>query len=129
MNEETKVTKKENKVKRFVKRHKVLLVTLTTAGATGYAFYKLGFLQGLNLNLINEFEASMKDELNKFKHGEGIENVFCINADEGIFTDLAPAIEAAVLNKDLENIHLDRSYKIGDNLSKNVKVVIENVTE
>lgn len=126
MSEETKITKKENKVKKFVKRHKVLLVTLTTAGATGYAFYKIGLLQGLNLNLINEF-----------RHAEGIDSLFCVNtdeglcvnADEGIFTDLAPAIEAAVLNKNLEKVHLDRSYKIGDNLSKNVQVVIENVTE
>lgn len=47
--------------------------------------------------------------------------------DEDIFTNLAPAIEEAVLDKDIEKIWYDRSYDLGDNLHKFVTVNIENI--
>lgn len=47
--------------------------------------------------------------------------------DEDIFTELAPSIEETVLNKGLEKVVLERSYDLGDNLSKYVTVTIENV--
>lgn len=47
--------------------------------------------------------------------------------DELVFTDLAPKIEDAVLEKGLEKMALERTYNLGDNLSKFVTINVENV--
>ena len=47
--------------------------------------------------------------------------------DEDIFVDLAPKIQTAVLDKDIEKACIEKAYDLGENLSKQVTVMIENV--
>ena len=47
--------------------------------------------------------------------------------DELIFTDLAPEIEAYVLDNGIERAVSERSYKIGENLNKLVEVKVTQI--
>lgn len=47
--------------------------------------------------------------------------------DEDIFTNLAPAIEKAVKDRELEKTVIEEAYDLGDRVNKFVTVTIENV--
>lgn len=117
-NEERKPEKQE-KVKDFLRRHQLLLSVLGTGAGLvvgGTIFIIVGKkVKTLKIKRILDILQKDTTEL-------PIKSV-----DKDIFTILAPVIEAAVLDKGLEKVVVDRSYDLGDNLHKLVTVNIENV--
>jgi hypothetical protein len=121
MSNEERKQERQEKVKVFLKENKFLLQVLgvgvvTVIGGTilvitgkRYKILKKDVYKEIIDSLQTEIELPVK------------------SVDEDVFTMLAPAIEGAVLDKDLEKVILDRSYDLGDNLHKLVTVSIENV--
>ena len=110
---------KKEEIKEWVKEHKTILIE--TGLVVGGAVLTVLVTKKFSCHHSN-YTLVPKPELSDFEKNAKL-------IDEEVFTDLAPNIETAVLNKDLDKVVLERSYQLDENelLSKFVTVTVENV--
>ena len=132
------VTKKENKVKKFLKKNWPYLVgagVVVGGTALGIKVHK-NHVKHIEdgQKIIDAFATTSQETVNYGKDClkelmSGKKELLYTEVDEDIYTKMAAAIETAVLNydRDLPNvITLERGYDLGDDWHKNVTIKIED---
>ena len=110
---------KKEEVKKWVKEHEGTLIQV------GFIFGG-AVLTVVGVKIFNahnsHYSVVKRPELSEFEKNANL-------IDEAVFTDLAPNIEKALLNKGVDKVVLERSYGLDEEelLSKFVTVTVENV--
>ena len=113
--------KRIEKVKNYVKKHKKAFIAggvLVTTGVVSFVVLKkkLPVKGSANaiLHIIRTDDGSVLSEATRA-------------IDEKIFTDLAPEIEEMVLSEFAEDAWIERTFELGNNVTKKVEVTIKKI--